>query len=82
MSTYQACRACGTRFPYDAEADYCPRCAATNAGDTVVTVAARTYRVDDERGFTVARFTEDAYGKVNWAVRYDRAPAGITGEVQ
>ena len=28
----ESCRACGELFPYDADADYCPRCAAENAG--------------------------------------------------
>lgn len=27
----QPCRACGEPFPYDENADYCPRCAAENA---------------------------------------------------
>lgn len=30
--TTQTCRDCGKRFPYDHEADYCPLCAAGNAG--------------------------------------------------
>lgn len=29
----QSCRGCQTPFPYDPEADYCPRCARENAGD-------------------------------------------------
>lgn len=28
----QPCRACGTFFPYDPDADYCPSCARENAG--------------------------------------------------
>lgn len=28
----QPCRACGTLFQYDPYADYCPACAAENAG--------------------------------------------------
>jgi hypothetical protein len=34
----QECRGCRTFFPYDAAADYCPRCAAENAGDVVVEI--------------------------------------------
>lgn len=29
----QPCRACGTVFPYDPDADYCPSCAAVNVGE-------------------------------------------------
>jgi hypothetical protein len=29
----QECRDCGNLFPYDPDADYCPRCAAENAGE-------------------------------------------------
>lgn len=48
MTTIQACRACECEFPYSAEADYCPSCAAANIGEALPMITAAEIRAELE----------------------------------